>query len=164
MNSELGRGKRHVVDALFTLALFCVFALTCLLVVHIGSQVYRATIDAARVGFEVNTPLTYVSTKIRQHDSAGRVQVARLGDTDALVLEQELGGRAFQTWIYHHDGALWELFVSRGSTAGLTPGAGQQLLPVEQFSVRWAGEGLLYISAQSECGIHAGKLVGIRSL
>lgn len=160
---DIRGGRRHLVDLLFTLALFCVFAAACLIVIYIGSDVYRSTVQQMDTSFEVNTPVTYVAARIRQHDREGSVNVSTLGGEPALVLEQELGGQTFQTWIYYHEGSLRELFINSENTAALIPGAGQPLVSVYSFDVEMALPGLVSVSAASEDGVSASKLVGLRS-
>ena len=53
-----GAQKGHVVDFLFTLALFCVFAASALMVVVIGANVYRQTVRGMDSNYDSRTSLT----------------------------------------------------------------------------------------------------------
>ena len=157
------RAKRHITDVLFTLTLFAVFAAASLIVVFIGADVYRATITRADTSFEINSTLSFVTTKIRQHDSVDAVRLDDVSGTPALVLTQAIGEAYFETWIYHHDGILRELFKNRENVDALWLGAGQSLVNVHYFNFGMLTDGLIEISAMSADGIYARALVSINS-
>ena len=161
--SNRSRAKRHITDILFTLTLFAVFAAASLIVVFIGAEVYSATITRADTSFEINSTLSFVTTKIRQHDSVGAVRLDNISGTPALVLTQAIGEAYFETWIYHHDGILRELFKNRENVDALWLGAGQALVNVYYFNFGMLAEGLIEISAMSEDGVYARALVSMSS-
>ena len=163
MNAARSQGRRHVVDVLFTLALFCVFAAAALIVVFIGANVYRSTVERMDTGFEVNTTLMFVSTSIRRHDAYGAVRIDELDGRTALVLQQHLIGRVFETWIFHHDGALRELFIDSENREALNLDAGQPLIDVYAFHIEMTHNSLIAIYAESEDGLRGRMLVGLRS-
>lgn len=86
-----GAQKGHVVDFLFTLALFCVFAASALMVVVIGANVYRQTVRGMDSNYDSRTSLTYLTEKVRQNDAANAVTIRSVGDSPALVLSQQAG-------------------------------------------------------------------------
>ncbi|MCL2851995.1 MAG: DUF4860 domain-containing protein [Defluviitaleaceae bacterium] len=163
MNATGSRSRRHVIDVLFTLALFCVFAAASLIVVFIGADVYSSTVRRMDTSFEVNTTLMFVSTNIRQHDSQGAVRIDELEGRPALVLRQYLIGRIFETWIYHHNGELRELFIDSENRYALSLDAGQSLINVYSFHVEMVQDGLVAIYAESEDGTSGRMLVSLRS-
>ena len=59
-----GAQKGHVVDFLFTLALFCVFAASALMVVVIGANVYRHKGSVKQKLVIVGTKNTYWEKEI----------------------------------------------------------------------------------------------------
>ena len=139
--------QSHITDLLFTLSLFCVFAASSLIVVIIGANVYRGTVDQMNENFDTRASLTYVSTKIRQNDSAGSVALDEIEGVPALVLSSKIEGYIFKTWIYHHDGALREVFAGALSTVALADG--QVIVEVERFTVEQEENGLLRLTAMS---------------
>ena len=161
--SSRTRAKRHITDVLFTLTLFAVFAAASLIVVFIGAEVYSSTIARADTSFEINSTLSFVTTKIRQHDSAGAVRLDHVLGTPALVLTQAIGEAYFETWIYHYDGVLRELFINRENVDALWLGAGQALVSVFYFNFDMPVEGLIAITAMSESGVYSRALVSLSS-
>ena len=114
--------KDHVVDFLFTLALFCVFAASALTVVVTGANVYRQTVRRMDQNYDGRTSLTYVVQKIRQNDRAGAVQIGQVDGSPALVLSQTVDEKTYETWIYVYGGYLREVFVAQGVEVKPTDG------------------------------------------
>lgn len=125
------RAKRHMIDFLFTLALFCVFAATALSVSLVGAKVYKNTVNNMDINFERRTSLSYVSTKIRQFNSVGRIKTADFNGTASLVLTQDIEGITFNTMIYFYDGALRELSVREGIET--SPQNGVEIIKISNF-------------------------------
>jgi hypothetical protein len=144
------RPKWHIVDLLFTLALFGVFAVSSLAVTVLGADVYKQTVGASDRNFDVRTSLLYISEKVRQNDTAGAVTLGELGQKTALVLEQTVGGETYQTWIYCYDGSLRELFVKKGTA--FSPEDGQPLTELADFTASRAGDGLYAIAVMDNDG------------
>ena len=157
------KGKKHITDVLFTLALFCVFAAASLIVVFIGADVYSATVRRMDNSFEINTTLAFVSTKIHQHDAIDSVHIRYINGTPAIVLESQIGERIFETWIYQYDGALWELFTSQELSHYFVPGDGQMLVLVYSFIFESIEDGLISLAASTYDGFSGHKLVALRA-
>ena len=52
--------NRHMVDVLFVLTLFCVFAVCSILLIAVGARSYQNTIDSMETHFTSTTPLSYI--------------------------------------------------------------------------------------------------------
>jgi len=163
------KSGQHIVDALFTLALFCVLATSALIVVYIGADVYTSIVRQSDTSFEINTTLTFVGAKIRQNDISGlglsdsAVRIDYIEGERALVLQQIVGGRIFETWIYHYEGALYEIFLAQENIDILHLGAGQRLVEVYAFDFYIESSGLISLLARSEDGTYARSLISLRS-
>lgn len=133
---KLKQENRHIVDVLFVLALFCVFAISALMLVTIGVSVYQKTADNMSYNYNSRTAFAYISEKIRQNDSSDSVRVGSLGDTPAVILSQEYNGSVYHTYLYAYENKLCELFVSADSNigAGLLS-AGSPILPIMSFEL-----------------------------
>lgn len=154
------RSNGHIIDVLFVLALFAVFIATALIVALMGADVYRDTVENMNRSFDTQTSLTYVSTKIRQNDIAGGVFLDDMAGIPSLVLEQEVEGEVYQTWIYHYDGSLKEMFVKKGSV--LDPEFGISIMSVESFAVT-EHKGLFRIATTDRDGNPISAAVGTRT-
>ncbi len=144
---------RHIVDILFVLALFAVFAASALMLVIIGANVYQQTVSDMDTHYAERTAYAYVSEKLRQNDTADAVSIGQLDGVPALILTEEINGESFCTYLYLYDGYLKELFVRKDSFSGdniLT--AGQNILPLSSFSVEYAGDRLVKLSMDTGSG------------
>ena len=91
------RFQSHTVDLLFTLSLFCVFAVCAFLVITMGVRVYRSTTQYLEDTYSARTALSYVAEKIRQHDAEGQVALTQLDGRNAILLTDEIEGSLYET-------------------------------------------------------------------
>ena len=144
------RSQNHVTDMVFTLGLFCVFTASMFLLVMIGIQVYRSTVDHMQDTYSTRTVISYVAEKVRQHDVSGGVELTTVDDRTALRLRDELGGRAYETYIYSDGDYLCELTIRSGTEADLS--LGERILEVRGFTISDAGGGFFELSADNSAG------------
>lgn len=149
--------KGHLVDLLFTLALFCVFAASSFFVVLIGANVYRSTVRGMNHNFNVRTSLSYVCEKVRQNDTAGAVRLDTLDSISALVLTQDYDGTAYETWIYPYNGSLMELFTQKGNA--IDPSGGNPIMDVPSFTMEQLNGHLYRFSVTDEYGKTVSQMV-----
>lgn len=136
--------NRHMVDILFVLTLFCVFALCSILLIAVGARVYQNTLNNMEMHFTSTTSLSYITEKIRQNDYADGISIAEFGENDALVLLSEYNGEEYCTYIYSYGGQLKELFTKKNIS--LSPEAGRNILAISDFSVLEVDTGLYEIT------------------
>lgn len=151
----------HLIDLLFPLALFCAFAVTALLVVVIGADVYRRTTDEMDRSFALRTPLSYLSQALHRADLIDGVAVGEFGDGQALILSETVGGEQYRTYLYCLDGELRELFVRADVEAA--PESGQTVTACASFTVEQARPGLYRIRCVSAAGQQSEQYAGVRS-
>lgn len=150
----------HIIDIVFTLALLFVFAASALLVVLIGANVYKSTASSMNENFDMRTSITYISTKMHQNDTAGGVFVAKLDDVDALVLEQSFDEQVYQTWIYHYNGELREIFTEKGNTMHVSDG--QAIMSVPVLKIEQTDDGMLKFTAVDSGGNQTSLVMSTR--
>jgi len=102
------RGQR--VDTVFVLIIFCVFAVSVLMVLMFGATIYQNMTEISREEQDERTVLSYIRTKVRNNDEAGSVYVGDFQGLPALCYDEEFGGIAYRTVIYHYNGWVYELF------------------------------------------------------
>lgn len=132
--------NRHIIDILFVISLFCIFALSAIFLISIGAGIYKKTVVHMENNFSGRTAFAYVTEKIRQADSEGAVAVGEFGGSPALILTQSIEGSDYITFLYENEGFLKELFMPTG--AALSPEAGQEILAVSEFSFTQVNENL----------------------
>lgn len=136
--------RRHMVDLLFVLTLFCVFALCSILLIAVGAKVYQNTINSMEKHFTSTTSLSYIVEKIRQNDTQDGVNVQKFGGNDALVLNSTYNDELYCTYIYSYAGQLKELFTKKDIT--LSPEAGRNILAISDFFITKLDDGLYEIT------------------
>lgn len=132
--------NRHIVDTLFVLTLFAVFAVCSMLLIAFGANVYQKTINNMDKHFNITTSVTYITEKLRQGDDAGAIDVVSFGDGDAFRIASCVDDIDYYTYIYMDGGYLKELYVK--ADKDLAPKAGQKLLPITHFEIAKRDEGL----------------------
>ena len=136
--------RRHMVDVLFVLTLFCVFAVCSILLIAVGAKVYQNTLNNMETHFTSTTSLSYITEKIRQNDYAGQVSIEEFGGNDALVLSSVYNDEEYCTYIYSYAGQLKELFTKKSIT--LSPEAGRNILEISEFTIVEVDSGLFEIT------------------
>lgn len=124
---------RHTVDLLFTLALFCVFAVSALAVVLVGANVYKRTVSGMETSFTGRTATSYIAQKVRQSDEQGAVSMMYIDSIPTLCLKKDIDGSSYHTYIYYYDGYLRELFCA--DSLDPKPDMGQPLVELSDFTI-----------------------------
>lgn len=116
-----------------TLALACIFGATMLLSLATGAGIFRRVAERVERGAAERVGLTYITAKIQSHNGAGAIRTGDFGGEDAVWLSEEIGGEAYETILYVHDGWLMELFCEKD--AGLSPEDGLTITEAQDFRV-----------------------------
>ena len=134
--------KHFIVDILFVLALFGVFAVSALALVTIGADVY-----------ESRTAVSYIMEKVRQNDTADSIFLTDLENVPALCMLSEIDEETYCTYLYLYDGHLKELFMREGASLGgqVLP-AGTDIMDLQEFSLSYASDDLIRISLRTASG------------
>ncbi len=142
-----GRLNRHgtVIDTLFVLMLFCVFAVSVLFVLLSGAGVYRDTAEVIDDRYEKRVCVSYLSSKMRHYDTEGGLSIGKLGDTQALILTENYMDEIYITYIYYYDGYICELYT--GVKSSLRESAGERIIPARglEFDVNESDMAILKI-------------------
>jgi len=136
---------RHRIDTVFVLIIFCIFAISVLLVLMLGANIYQNMTEISRDQQEERTMLAYIRTKVRSNDENGRIYIGEFSGLPALVYDEEFGGRQFRTVIYHYQGWLRELFTEVGLE--FYPSDGTQIMPLDSISFEELEHGLIRVSS-----------------
>ena len=140
--------ENHVIDILFVIALFCIFALAAIFLITIGGNIYGKTASHMESNFNGRTSFAYVTEKIRQADEAGSVSVGSLDGIPALLLKSKQKEVEYITYIYAYEGYLKELLVRQDTPVGAF--AGQNILPVTEFSLSQVSDRLYEFQITAE--------------
>lgn len=136
------QGKHFLVDVLFVLALFGVFAVSALTLVTIGADVYQHTVQDMDSNYETRTTVAYITEKIRQNDvsaesGGGNACLTTLNNVPALMLTHAVDEQQYCTYLYFHEGWLKELYIQKGfSFGGNTLNAGTTVMELDALNMQ----------------------------
>ncbi|MBE5840466.1 MAG: DUF4860 domain-containing protein [Butyrivibrio sp.] len=154
--------KSHVIDAVFILCLMFLFVLSALAVITIGANIYKKNVSAMSDNYSHRIASAYVTEKVRQADNQGRVYVEDLFDQHALVLQDEIDGVLYNTYIYSYDGYLMELYA-RADLKDIYPQSGQKILEITSFNVDYVSDSLLSVNLILKDGDDESMFIARRS-
>lgn len=153
--------QHFIVDILFILALFGVFAVSALMLVTIGADVYKNTVDDMGTNYETRTATAYITEKIRQNDSilggdtsaSNHILVDDIEGIPALKMLQNIDGTDYSTYLYLYDGYLKELLINTDYDLGeKAPSAGENIMPLSDFTLAQVKSNLLCITLTTTDG------------
>lgn len=151
MKQKQGESGRHIVDILFVLALFGVFAASALMLVTLGANVYKQTTADMSRNFSERTAYSYVTEKIRQNDTADAISIEEIDGVQALVFTKRAGEETYCTYLYFYDGHLKELYARKDFFAGNDIlSAGQNILALTGLSMEECQSGLIRLTLEAE--------------
>ena len=145
--------KHFIVDILFVLALFGVFAVSALALVTIGADVYQHTVEDMGVNYESRTAVSYIMEKVRQNDTGDSISLTSLEEIPALCMLSRIDGETYCTYLYLYDGHLKELFMRDGTSLGgqVLP-AGTDIMELQDFTLSYAEDDLICVSLRTSSG------------
>lgn len=153
--------RNHMIDFLFPVALFFVFAVSALTVILLATNIYRSTTKNSSLNYTANTCLSYITEKIHQSDENGNVSIGTFDGLDALVIEQEFNDETYFTYIYASQNELKELFVKEG--VQVTASSGKTILPIQSFTMEQAAKQAFSFTCIDEDGQKASSVVSMHS-
>ena len=101
--------EHHIIDILFVIALFCMFALSAIFLISVGADIYGKTVSHMESNFNSRTAFAYVTEKVRQADAASAIDIGQLDGIPALTITQTMGDTQYITYLYQHENHLKEL-------------------------------------------------------
>lgn len=123
---------QHMIDILFVLSLFCVFAASSVLLILFGADVYKKTIHQMDSNYTTRTSIAYITEKIRQSDTRDSIQITYQNDTEVLMLTNIINEIPYATSLYEYNGYLYELFARTDIVLPLD--AGQPVMEIRALS------------------------------
>lgn len=146
---------RHAITTFFYLTLFGIFVLLMLLLLLSSAEVYQASVAGTEENYQLRTTMSYLTTKLRQHDARDRVSLGKLGDCPAICLKDTISDRDYTTYIYLDGQELKELFAA--SELSADPLMGTTLTSLKAFDFQELSDGF-YEICLTDPEDHSGKL------
>ncbi len=154
--------NRHVIDLIFPIALFFVFAVSALSILILAADTYASTTGQLRINDENRTALSYITEKIRQNDTRGAVYVSSIDGIDCLAMSYDYNEVPCTTYIYEYKGMLKELFINDGVTVSLENG--RNIMELAALSIEQPEEHLFRLTATDSKGNKSSLIASERSV
>lgn len=139
---------RHIIDILFVLSLFCVFAVSSVVLILFGADIYEKTVAAMDSNYASRTSVAYITEKIRQSDHYNSIYIDDSMGYERLMMTRDIDGLTYATSLYEYDGYLYELFAR--TDLELPIDAGQQVIAISNLDFDLVSDSLLRISFTDE--------------
>ena len=152
---------RHMIDFLFPVTLFFLFAICALTIILLAADVYRSSVSNSARNDTARTCLSYVSEKLHQNDAGACVSLGAFDGCEALILKEEHGEDTYYTYIYFHNGELKELFMKEGTQAEAS--SGQTILTIKEFSIEQLSDQLFRFQCTDVEGRTASAVTSLKS-
>ena len=142
----MGKQSR-LLEILPNVLLFFLFTCCMFAVLLTGAKLYRSTSAVMEEQFSVTTCVSYVTAKARHYDTAEGLSLGNIGEEESLILQEEINGKTYTTYLYCHEGNLMELFC--GADFKAKPSDGQVIMPLDTLDFVLDGN-LLSFSCEAE--------------
>jgi hypothetical protein len=133
-----------------------------------GASVYENVASMSRDGYADQSILSYIWTKVKNSDDAGRIYVGEFCGSSALFIEEEFGQIQYRTAIYQYNGWIYELFCEMGLS--FQPEDGAQVIKHDVLTFNKLENGLIKVSSGSKnlfvfprCGMLSGANIHVAS-
>lgn len=158
MNRKAGT-VQHGMQGVFVFVLLGLFAVMSTLMVLLGAQMYRNTVDRADGNNAGRVLSAYVRSMVRAQDAAQALSVEDHDGVRTLAMREGEGDDQFVTWLYCYQGWLYEQFTGLGDD--MKPERGTAICPAGSFEPSLEGE-LLTMRMTDEAGTPCTVQVALR--
>ena len=138
------RENQHMIDILFVLSLFCVFAVSSVVIILFGAHIYRSTVSQMDDNYTARTSIAYITEKIRQADEKNAIEIRNENGHQILMMTTMIDDTAYATSLYEYDGWLYELFARTDIELPLD--AGQPIMEIHELTFSQISPRLLSVS------------------
>lgn len=153
--------RKHIIDFLFPVVLFFVFALSALTVILLAARIYQNTTENSSLNDTSRTCLSYISEKVHQNDQQGSIRIGTFDGCEALIIEHCHENETYYTYIYAYGQELKELFARENVNASAS--SGRTILEIQNFSIEQLSDNLLRFSCTDKRNQEASTMIGIKS-
>lgn len=156
------RDKRppRMIQNVFVLLLLAVFAAMSTLLVTLGAQVYRGTVERANANNEARILSAVVRTDTWTEDGRAVFSVEEHEGIKVLCIENDYDGEVYAKRLFCYEGELRESFTNKAYP--FSPDSGESICKAARFEPR-LDNGLLTVDLYSENGGKSTVQVNLRS-
>ena len=126
-----------LIPVLFVLTLFLLLSVLSVSVILAGSTVFEKISDDMESNYQRRVTFSYLTTKIRQNDSAGNITVVNKDGTDMIAIKES---EKEVTYIYYYDGYIRDIMLEveeNGKTVEFGLDWGAETVKAEGFEFKF---------------------------
>ena len=155
--------SHHMIDFIFPIALFFVFASTALVVLLLSANIYQSIVNHSESSFQTSTALSYITEKIRQNDAGAsdNICLSEFDQQPALAISQTYGEKVYVTYIYESKGQLKEIFLQEGITAPAD--SGTTIMEIADLEMTQLATDLFQFTCTATDGSTASSIISTQS-
>lgn len=124
--------QNHTIDILFVITLFCVFAVSVVMLTGTGAKVYQRIVNDMSENHNSRTACSYVFNKIHQADKNGAVSLGDYAGMNSVLMLEEIDNINYCTYLYCYDGNLCEIFARYDYP--IEPQYGTVIMPIKDLT------------------------------
>ena len=128
---------RALIETLSAMLLLILLGAGCFSLSVSSFGAYQRLNDAKEKSTELRVASSFITTKIRQNDITGGIDVKPepITGNNALVIYENLDGESYATWIYYSAGYLMEALVLEHEEPSLD--VSQKIAKVDDFKIEY---------------------------
>lgn len=153
--------SRGLWQLLLLLALLFILMISAFILTLMGADIYKKIAQDMESNFQRRIPLSYITGKIRGADEGGQASIQDKEGVEVLVLEENLEGIIYETWIYEWNGSLYEVLIEQGTPIDLKDG--MSMIEIEGLKMQELQEGLFKFESADQAGGGLELVVSLRS-
>ena len=150
---------QHSMQGVFVFVLLGLFAVMSTLMVLLGAQMYRNTVDRSTANNEDRVLSAYVRSMIRAEDTSDAMEIGEYDGVKTLAMREDLDGEIYVTWLYCYEGQMYEWFTS--DDGEFRPESGTVICPAQRFEPS-LDKGLLTVNMVNAKGVPETVQVALR--
>jgi len=127
--------------------LFLIIVILSVMIIILGKNIYENINEDRTNNYELRVSLSYISNKIRQSDKQNAVELKKLNEDYAVVINEIYDDANYETWIYFYDNAIYEILIDENTTFNLEDG--MRIVDVDRFDILKIKDNLYKFTASS---------------
>ncbi len=131
---------RALIETIISMLLLILLGVGCFSLAVSSVGAYKRLYDSKGKNTELRIASSFITTKIRQNDMTGCLEVRPdpISGNNALVIHEEIDGVIYTTWIFLSDGHLYEAIVLQDESPSVD--IGQPIAKIDLFEINYSEE------------------------
>lgn len=145
--SPMKNSKQFSFQFVFIMLLFLMIVILSVMIILLGKNIYENINEDRNTNYELRVSLSYIANKVRQADKENSVELRKLNDNYAVVINEVYDEEEYETWIYFYDNSIYEILIDANSTFDLADG--MKIVNVDYMEISAIKDNLYKFAARS---------------